>query len=740
LLVCRCGLTIARTINWFSAHALAGFNKPMNAVTLDYSAAVLGGVIALIAAIRERRSLAGWFFVAGMVLLSCESVFSGLAAVFPNEAARWENWALLAMSLLPGTWLCFSLSYARGNYGEFLGRWQVALAATFLIPLGMAIYKGGRLVAGQIPLAGTTQWQFPLTLAGWTSYMMCLLAAVVILMQLEKTFWASVGTMRWRIKFMMLGLGLLFAVRVYTASQALVFPNHIPVNGASVTVIGPQSSAATINATALLLACLLMLRSLFRRSSQVAVYPSHANLHKSAAALVAGLYLLIVGVLAKVVQWLDLTTSFPLTVFFIMMALVGVTVLLLSDRVRLHFRRLISRYLQRPLYDYRTVWRRFTEGTTSRVTQQELCQASVKLAADLFQALSVSIWVLDDKKENLALAASTSVSAPMAQKLQPSREEASAVIQAMRHRLEPVDVEYSGENWAVTLRRCHPSEFEEGGSRVCVPMVALGELQGLMLLGDRVGGALFSLQDYDLLKCVGDQIAASLLNCQLSQKFLQAKELEAFQTMSAFFVHDLKNTASTLNLMLKNLPVHFDNPAFREDALRGVAKSGQHINNLIGRLSVLRHDLRIHPEISDLNDLVSKILASWKGSPSIQLASHLGPIPQFLFDSEQIHKVVTNLVLNATDAVPPSGHVRVQTARSDDWVVLTVADDGCGMAPEFISGSLFRPFQTTKKEGFGIGMFQSKMIVEAHGGRIEVESQLNQGTTFRVLLPARQNK
>ena len=72
-------------------------------------------------------------------------------------------------------------------------------------------------------------------------------------------------------------------------------------------------------------------------------------------------------------------------------------------------------------------------------------------------------------------------------------------------------------------------------------------------------------------------------------------------------------------------------------------------------------------------------------------------------------------------------------------MVLTVADNGCGMAPDFSSGSLFRPFQTTKKEGFGIGMFQSKMIVEAHGGRIEVESQLNKGTTFRVLLPAHKN-
>jgi putative PEP-CTERM system histidine kinase len=707
----------------------------MNAATLEFTSALLGGVIALIAALRDRRSLAGWFFVAGMILLSCESVFSGLSALFPNDAAQWENLALLTMSLLPGTWLFFSLCYARGNYREFLHQWRPALAAAFFIPVVFAVYCRGRLVRGEVVFPGDTQRLFPLTLAGWVSCMVVLLTIIVILMQLERTFLASVGTMRWRIKFMVLGLGLLFVVRFYTASQALALPAHILVNGAGRSVTGPQSSAAAVNAAALLLGCLLMLRSLFREPSKAAVYPSHANLHKSVTALVAGVYLLIVGVLSKLVQSLNLPGSFPLKAFLILVALVGVTVLLLSDRVRLYFRRLISRYLQRPLYDYRTVWRLFTEGTANRVTQRELCQASVELAADLFQALSVSIWVLDDKQENLELAASTSVPGPAARKLQPSREETAEVIQAMRSRLEPVDVEYSNANWAAILRRCHPSEFAEGGSRVCVPMIAVGGLQGLMLLGDRVGGALFSLQDYDLLKCVGDQIAASLLNSRLSHKLLQAKELEAFQTMSAFFVHDLKNTASTLNLMLQNLPVHFDNPAFREDALRGITKSGQHINNLIGRLNVLRHDLQIHPELSDLNDLVSKILANWKGSPSIQINSNPGPLPKFLFDSEQIHKVVTNLVLNAAEAVPPNGHICVQTAMLNDWAVLTVQDDGCGMAPEFITGSLFRPFQTTKKEGFGIGMFQSKMIVEAHGGRIEVESRLSQGTIFRILLP-----
>ena len=102
---------------------------------------------------------------------------------------------------------------------------------------------------------------------------------------------------------------------------------------------------------------------------------------------------------------------------------------------------------------------------------------------------------------------------------------------------------------------------------------------------------------------------------------------------------------------------------------------------------------------------------------------------------EQMLKVVTNLVLNATEAVSGKGQIRVETNRHNGWVVLAVADNGCGMSEEFLHRSLFRPFQTTKKKGLGIGMFQSKMIVEAHGGRIEVESEQGRGSTIRVLLP-----
>jgi putative PEP-CTERM system histidine kinase len=698
-----------------------------NAAILAFVAALLGGVTALLAAFRERRSIPKWSFVAGMILLAFESAFSGLAAHTDQGGGAiryWQECRMVAMSLLPGMWLLFSLSYARGNAREFLFKWRYMLVVAFVLPAAIARLFYQHLVKVDFSSIEPDLRLLRLTTAGLVLYTLFLIAAVLVLMNLERTFRASVGTMRWRIKFMILGLGVLFAVRVYTSSQALLWPGR-----------GIDESLLTMDSIGLLLGCGMILRSLLRKPVEVQVYPPFALLENSLIVLLAGVYLMVVGVFAKFVEWIGVDTSFQAKTFIIMVVLVGLTVVWLSDRVRLYARRFVSRYLQRPLYDYRAVWRSFTEAIASRVTQEELCEAAAKQVAEIFQALSVSIWLVDEKRENLFFSASTSLLAAAGRELGPQKEEALAIIRAIQNHPDPKDIESSNEAWAVALRRCHPTQFRTGGGRVCVPMTAGRQLMGVIILGDRVGGIFFSLQDFDLLKCVGDQVAAGLLNVQLSQKLLQTKELEAFQTMSAFFVHDLKNTASTLNLMLQNLPVHFDNPAFREDALRGVAKTCEHINHLIGRLSLLRHDLHIRPSESDLNDVISRALASWNGATGVSLVKNLHPCPKIPLDQEQFHKVVTNLVLNATEAVSKGGQIVVETGQNNGWAVLTVSDNGCGMEPEFLRHALFRPFQTTKKNGFGIGMFQSKMIIEAHGGRIEVESELNKGTTFRVLLP-----
>jgi putative PEP-CTERM system histidine kinase len=469
------------------------------------------------------------------------------------------------------------------------------------------------------------------------------------------------------------------------------------------------------------------------------VYPSQSVLQGSLTVLLAGIYLLVVGLFAKVVAYLGGDTSFALKTFVVLIALVLLAILLQSDRAKLLVRRFVSRNFQRPLYDYRTVWRKFTEGTASRVEQADLCRELVRLIAEMFQALSVTIWVMDSKHQSFVLGASTSVSEARAREEAPGKEASMAVVDYFHNHPDPLDFEQVSAPWADSLRAWHPTEFPNGGHRIALPLLGRGELLGLITLGDRVGGAVFSVQDFDMLKCVGDHAAANLFNVQLSHKLLQSKELEAFQTMATFFVHDLKNAASTLKLMLQNLPVHFDDPEFRADALRGTAKTVAHIDHLIGRLSSLRHELNLRTSPTDLNDIANTVVASLEKGSGVNLQSALNPLPNLLIDREQITKVVTNLVLNAIEASPQNSPVRVTTTQVSGRAVLSVTDAGCGMSADYLANSLFKPFQTTKKGGLGIGMFQSKLIVEAHAGRISVTSQTGQGTTFEISLPVPKN-
>jgi putative PEP-CTERM system histidine kinase len=692
---------------------------------LDFVAALVGGLLASTVAWTRRGSVSHWIFSGGMVVLAAESLFLGFAAgsSLPEERVFWEKWRLTAMSALPGIWLFFSLTYARGNYSEFLKRWRYVLLAACLLPIALAIGFHDKLVLSVVLDEANHHWMFRLGIHGYLLNLLLLLSSVLILMNLERTYHASVGTMRWRIKFMILGLAVIFVVRAYSTSQAVLY--H-----------ATDLSLQAVNSAAFLVGGIMVLRSLLREGHfDVDVYPSHTLLHNSLTVLTAGIYLFVVGVLAKIVAFFGGDASFALKAFIVLLALVLLTLVLLSDRVRLRTRRFVSRNFQRPFYDYRVVWRKFTQGTARHVDPTALSVEIVKMVSEIFQSLSVTVWLIEEGHEKLNLAASTSLTDERARELELDAAETAQTVAVLNTHPDPIDLDASVEKWAVALRRLQPDNFHKGGNRICVPLVAGGELLGVMTLGDRVSGERFSLQDLDLLKSIGDQIAANLLNIKLSQRLSQGKQLEAFQAMSAFFVHDLKNTASTLSLMLQNLPIHFNDPQFREDALRGISKTVTHINDLIKRLSLLREEISIQPVEADLNTSVNEALKCLDATPTVELVKEFRPLAKIRLDPAQIQNVVVNLVLNARDAINARGQIRVETAQQNGWVVLTVTDSGCGMPPEFIQRSLFRPFQTTKKQGIGIGMFQCKMIVEAHHGKIEVQSELNKGTTFRILLP-----
>ncbi len=688
---------------------------------LTFGIALYALVLGIIVFARAPRHPAHVSFGIGMALLAGDAAFAALAAVDRNTPMDFEPIRLGIAAMLPAPWIVFSRCYARGDArGAFQGRRRILLLLALAPAVLAVVFHGGLLeVSSGRPGIAPAR----LGWAGTTIQVALILASVTVLTNLERTFRGAVGVMRWRLKYMVLGVGTFFGFRLYVASQAVLY--HVPAEA-----IGRAGAAA------LLVGCILVTVALTRGSVfDLDVYPSQTFIYGSLTILLAGAYLVIVGVLSRVVTLWGDATAFSFRAFLILAALVGLAVLLLSERFRQRLRRFVSRHLRRPVYDYRRVWNTFTAQTTSLVDEGAYCRAVASWVSETFQALSASVFLVEDSGERLRLGGSTALADAEAAHLDPPTEALREALGAMNRVHGPTVLDDTQNAWAATLEHLQPEVFHAGGRPVCQPLHAGGKLLGLLILGDRVRGLPFTTEDFDLLKCVGDQVAANVLGLQLSAQLLRAKEMEAFQTMSAFFVHDLKNTASTLSLTLQNLDRHFSDPAFREDALRAVGKSVQHLNSLIARLSRLRQELRVQPVPNDLAAVIEAALATVGTSASVRISKQIDSVPAVLMDSEQMEKVLVNLLVNAREAVGNDGEVRIQAGHSQQWVTLSVSDNGCGMTPDFLRRSLFRPFQTTKKNGLGIGMFHSKMIVEAHRGRLEVESMPGKGTTVRVLLP-----
>jgi putative PEP-CTERM system histidine kinase len=687
---------------------------------LAVAAATFSFALATVAAARKQRSLATWCFSVGMLIFALESLFGALwrGAMVPERAAFWGSLTLVTKSFLPAVWVCFSLTYSRGSARPLSSRAWFLVIAALVIPVGMSLFFRDQLMPASPYMQPDADWWVRSNAAAKALNVFQLVAAVVILMNLERTFQSAVGTMQWRIKFLVIGLGIVFGARIYTLSQALLF-------SADVLVL------SDVDTVAFLIGCVLIVIAFVRSGfGEIDVYPSHAVLRTSLTFVLAGAYLFVVGVLAQVVARTGKAGAFQFQALVVLMAFALLAMLLLSNRIRQKIHRIVSRHFKRPQYDFRQTWTRVTQSMSNVFDQSGLCVAAAKLISETFTVLSVSIWLLDEQ-DRLAFAASTSKSEPEATDMFPKVEQNFASIRMLT---KPFDLEKAKGDYAEGLRQISFSQFRTGGNPVCVPLCAGNRCIGVVILADRVGGTPYTVEELDLLKCMGDQIAVGLLNLQLTEEVMRAKELEAFQAISAFFIHDLKNAASTLSLTLQNLPVHFDDPLFRQDALRGIDETANRINQLISRVGALRH-LELKPVEADLNLLVTDALEVLNGAPEINVVKELRLQPKLRMDRDQFRSVITNLLLNARDALGQRGEIRIETRQSDSWAVLSVADNGCGMSPAFVKASLFRPFQTTKKKGLGIGMFQSKMIVEAHRGKIQVESEPEAGTTFRVMLP-----
>ena len=681
---------------------------------LAFAGAVLGGGLAIFVLLANPRLFVHRVFASAMSALVLAQICAGMGAqaVLPADIVRWEYLRLLCAACIPGTWLLFSVHFACANSRDMMAQWRWVILASFVLPLILVIACQHALFATPVRIDAAFGWVLPLGWAGYGFSLCSLLISVVILMHCERILRASTGSMRWQIKFMLLGLGSVFAAQIYTDSQVLLF----------------SSTTRRLNvftSWAVIVANIFMIGSFIRhRFLSVDIYLSRTVVHNSLTVLLVGGYLFTVGVLANVIKYFGWDQTLPLGTFFVFVASVTLTLVVLSEQLRQKLQQLISRHFYRARYDYRQKWTLFTECTTSVVDVKELCAVVTKMVSETFGTPAVTIWLCDeDVPEVLSVGGSTVFSRTEGDVLGEHKATGVDFVQFMRERRLPLDLERMSDSQAQALQATYADYFRKAQSRYCVSLVAGQQLLGVMTLDNRLTRDAFSPEDLDLLKTFADQAAASLLSLRLSQRLLKAKEMEAFQTLSAFFVHDLKNLAAKLSLLLQNVPSHYDNPVFREDMLRVISGSVAKMTAMCSRVSLLTKRLDLHPTMADLNELVRHTLIDVPDLVKVPLYQELHPVPKLLLDPEHLQKVVINLLLNANEAVGDQGEIHITTDTIDGWVMLAVRDNGCGIPQAFMERSLFQPFQTTKSQGLGIGLFHSKMIVEAHRGRIEVESE-----------------
>ncbi len=224
---------------------------------------------------------------------------------------------------------------------------------------------------------------------------------------------------------------------------------------------------------------------------------------------------------------------------------------------------------------------------------------------------------------------------------------------------------------------------------------------------------------------------------EMLKKEGEQKQFESFARLSAVLTHDLKNQILSLSLLVTNMEKKFNREGFREDAMRTLSETVENLRNLVAKLSDPRTPTKRVREQSDLTHLVERVLqrTAKQATNKYNVTAKLTPNVTAVVDGKAIERVIENLVINALEAMSDGGSLFVLTSFESGNAVISVADTGKGMTQEFMRSRLFHPFATTKKKGIGLGLYSCRDIIEQHGGRIDVNSQVDVGTEFRVVLP-----
>jgi putative PEP-CTERM system histidine kinase len=543
-------------------------------------------------------------------------------------------------------------------------------------------------------------------------HVVMLLALVLALAQLESVLRASRDPFRFRIKFVILGLCALAGFELYVTSQTLLLGawrvHHAALSGVAALV--------SVGLVAFGLGRMRLARTLGR----VSVSPQ--ALYGSFTLLGVGLYLLGVGLLGEALRLSGRTLSVgaaELAVFVVTLALVAAVA---SRAVRARVRNMVARHLLRSRYDYRTKWLEVTDAFRGTESGEQVLDRLLDVLARTFGTPRLSIFLRYDTDDRFHQVRSLNIEPPP----DPIASD------------HPVAAALAGVDEPTELAALPEGDAFLSTTKAVlgVPLRGAGELVGFVTLAPGASGEGYDVDDRDLLRAIAHHAGVLLANARMADDRQASAELDALNRFAAFYLHDFKNLTARLSLVAHNAQEHGEDPEFRAEAMKTVARTAEQMGELIVQLARRSpgHG-RVAPV--DLEELTSTTLRSLGPDFGVELSVE-GRLGQILAVPGQLQQVILNLVLNAKRAVEQTesnASVGVKLVGGEARVRLEVWDTGSGIAPERLR-TLFQPFQSGTAGSFGIGLYESKRIVESYRGTLRVESEVGRGTRVVVELPA----
>ncbi|MBL4830001.1 MAG: PEP-CTERM system histidine kinase PrsK [Aliivibrio sp.] len=545
-----------------------------------------------------------------------------------------------------------------------------------------------------------------------------LLQSLIGLWLVESLFRKTVSTSRWTVKPLCMGLGLIFAYDFAYYSNALL-TQTIPIN------------FLYARAWVVVIAIPLILLSIRRVTDwSIRIYVSRDVIFHSSLLLAAGGYLLVMALAGYYIQYIGNSWGNILQIFFFSMSLFILVALFLSEKLQRKIKVFIAKHFFANKYEYREEWTKFARQLNN--SSDNPYQTALTTFITPFKPRYGVLLVKEGPR--FIIKATHNI----------NRESLTQVNQ-LNFELSELAIEHQ---WIVSLRevieKCETTPFDFDTTKLdqkqlfeyIIPLSNPSGFKAVCLLSPLTSTDDVNWEDRDLMRAISIQVT-NFLHLHISnQELSESKQFDAFNRMSAFLVHDLKNVVTQLQLLSTNAVKHRDNPEFIDDAFDTVDSSVIRLNKMLSQLKQKQINSTSETLTSVLTLLNSAVIQrqSCQPSPTIDYG-HTSDCTIFT-DPTRLLSVFCHLIQNAQEATSTAGSVIITTASNDTELIITLSDTGIGMSDDFITNRLFKPFDTTKgNAGMGIGVYDANQYIQKINGYLSVTSVEGEGTVFTMHFP-----